>query len=286
MSLFGIGAGAVAGIVGNLLGGAMKAHSANAQLEKQAQLQRELWEYQQQHAHQFEVQDLKDAGLNPILSANHSQLANMPSVSTPTGINPLEGISDTIASALELEQRKKEHKDNLEIEAYKQEIEMLKARTGMYQAKTAEEHWKRQDEMQEKDIMYRGMTTASQIRLNEAQIYKINNEIAQGWDRLRYEIEEMKSRTAVNNEQLLLISQNVVKVINESDLLAAQKDDILRSWTSYVRKADELSAKQRYDYLNMAFGQLEHQIGYGLNLLNPFSAITGGTGNVRVGVRK
>lgn len=37
MSLLGIGAGAVAGIVGNLLGGAMQAHSANAQLAFQAE---------------------------------------------------------------------------------------------------------------------------------------------------------------------------------------------------------------------------------------------------------
>lgn len=36
----------------------------------QSQLQRENWQYQMSNRHQFEVGDLRNAGLNPILSAN------------------------------------------------------------------------------------------------------------------------------------------------------------------------------------------------------------------------
>lgn len=48
-------------------------NSAKQQMELmryQAQLQNESWKYQMSNRHQFEVADLRNAGLNPILSAN------------------------------------------------------------------------------------------------------------------------------------------------------------------------------------------------------------------------
>lgn len=48
-------------------------NSAKAQMELmkyQQQLQNESWKYQMSNRHQFETQDLRNAGLNPILSAN------------------------------------------------------------------------------------------------------------------------------------------------------------------------------------------------------------------------
>lgn len=48
-------------------------NSAKSQKEMmayQSQLQRENWQYQMSNRHQFEVGDLRNAGLNPILSAN------------------------------------------------------------------------------------------------------------------------------------------------------------------------------------------------------------------------
>lgn len=59
------------------LGSALFSHSAAS---KAFDRQKELWEYMQSNAHQLEVQDLRKAGLNPILSATNSQLASMPSV--------------------------------------------------------------------------------------------------------------------------------------------------------------------------------------------------------------
>lgn len=81
MSLFGIGAPAVANIVAGigseLLGGFMSRNSASEAAEEQFAHQKELMELQNQynvenykHRHQWEVADLRAAGLNPILSAN------------------------------------------------------------------------------------------------------------------------------------------------------------------------------------------------------------------------
>lgn len=81
MSLFGIGAPAVANIVAGigseLLGGFMSRSSASEAAEQQFENQKALMELQNQynvenykHRHQWEVADLRAAGLNPILSAN------------------------------------------------------------------------------------------------------------------------------------------------------------------------------------------------------------------------
>ena len=75
--LFGIGLPATVKLATGLLGTALGNSNAKSQLNYQAQLQRQNWEYAQSNAHQLEVQDLKNAGLNPILSATNSQLASL-----------------------------------------------------------------------------------------------------------------------------------------------------------------------------------------------------------------
>ena len=106
MSLFGIGLPAVVELASGIAGSIMKTNSAEKQTRLQAQLQRENWEYAQKNAHQFEVDDLKSAGLNPILSATNSQLASMPSVGGSSAENPLAGVSDMVARAQELAEKK------------------------------------------------------------------------------------------------------------------------------------------------------------------------------------
>ena len=92
-------------LAGGLLGGALNSAYQRSQLRQQVAAQKELWAYQQQNAHQYEVEDLRNAGLNPILSATNSQIASMPSVSTPTSA-PYQGVSNglgqVINSALKL----------------------------------------------------------------------------------------------------------------------------------------------------------------------------------------
>lgn len=66
-------------------------HSAN---QANFQFQRESWEndrYNYKHRHQWEVDDLRSAGLNPILSAKFGGSSLPPSSAVPSAVNPRKG---------------------------------------------------------------------------------------------------------------------------------------------------------------------------------------------------
>lgn len=88
-------AGAAIGGAASLLGGA----SANAASAKEAKLNREFQERMARNKHQYEVKDLRAAGLNPILSAHAGAAVPSGSAATQKNIVP-ENASGQITSAL------------------------------------------------------------------------------------------------------------------------------------------------------------------------------------------
>lgn len=199
MSLFGIGASAVASIAGNLLGGAMQAHSASKQAELEARLQRENWEYAQKNAHQFEVEDLRAAGLNPILSANHSQLASMPAVSIPAGPSAYGNLGGNIASAMQAAMHNEIEKGQLEVK-------------------------KKELEIRNEELEIQKRNSASQITLNEKLADKADNDIAIAWRNLnineRLASEDIKVKEAAAFELYAKGKQ----AIAQADLTTLEKE--------------------------------------------------------------
>lgn len=90
----------VAGIAGDIVGGFIGSAFQQDNMNHQAGLQKDLMQFQSklqmdntrelnQNKHQWEVDDLKNAGLNPILSAGSSAFATAPVVSgSSVGSNP------------------------------------------------------------------------------------------------------------------------------------------------------------------------------------------------------
>lgn len=81
--------GSIAGnVAGNLINSAIGAHFQSNAIDKQLKAQKDLFAYENMNKHQFEVQDLRAAGLNPILSATNGSAVGVGGV----------GISNPISS--------------------------------------------------------------------------------------------------------------------------------------------------------------------------------------------
>lgn len=112
----------------DVLGVAVNTLAGHWSAKQNASMARDNWRFQQQNAHQYEVQDLRAAGLNPILSASNSQIAGMGSVSAPSVSD--NGVSSSMiqaASAKELKSMDLENKKlELQVEALSKGIKLDK----------------------------------------------------------------------------------------------------------------------------------------------------------------
>ena len=119
MGLFKDVASVVSPIIGSAadLWGGTKANKLAA---SNAQANRDFQEYMASNAHQLEVEDLKKAGLNPILSANAGATAS--GGANAAFVNPAQGVSSGLNSAAMLLQQQnlvKAQTDQMRSLAYK-----------------------------------------------------------------------------------------------------------------------------------------------------------------------
>lgn len=140
MSFLGSAASAVAGVIGSVVG-------ARMQNSAQSDLMRQSYEYSKeslQNRHQWEVEDLKKAGLNPILSATNSSGGT---ISVGTG----QAAGPDLGKALESIAHSALMKKTMDLSKFEADTNRMKAEADMIRA--------RQDEAK----------TTSAIELNKAQ---------------------------------------------------------------------------------------------------------------------
>lgn len=287
------------GIVSSVLG----SHSA----KKQAALQRQNWAYQQQNAHQFEVADLKAAGLNPILSATNSQIAGMGSAPSISDNGVGAGVTNSITAALT-------RQANVEIEKTKADIALKEAQTNAANARTnaisagiygddtskASERYGAETANIKADTAMKNSSKALQdsqktfydiqgrelVRMTDAQIASIFSRMQNESALTSAQISEIETKKAVNYAQVKALEAQAKDAIEHSNLEYWQKLDIIADINSYSRKLQNLSDKQRYQYLIEMPGNIQNQAGFGLSLMNPFTNFGFRAGSGYVGSRK
>lgn len=294
-------------VIGSVAGGLVSSVLGSNSAKKQAALQRQNWAYQQQNAHQFEVGDLKAAGLNPILSATNSQIAGMGSAPSMSDNGVGSGITNSITAALT-------RQANIDIEKTKADIALKEAQTNAANARTnaisagiygddiskASERYGAETANIKADTSLKNSSKALQdsqktfydiqgrelVRLNDAQIASIFSRMQNESALTSAQISEIETKKAVNYAQVKALEAQAKDAIERSNLEYWQKLDIIADINSYSRKLQNLSDKQRYQYLIEMPGNIQNQAGFGLSLMNPFTNFGFRAGSGYVGSRK
>ena len=217
------------GVLGSIAGGLIGSVFGGNSAKKQAALQRQNWSYQQQNAHQFEVGDLKAAGLNPILSATNSQIAGMGSAPSTSDNGVGAGVTNSITAALN-------RQANVEIEKTKADIALIEAKANATNARTnaitagihgddiskANERYDADTANIKSDTRLKNVTAdytsakqSNEAKLTQAEFERIQNDIRIANEKLPYEIDNIVANSenarATASYMLSMVSLNAKK---------------------------------------------------------------------------
>ena len=243
--------------LGGLLGTAVSALAGHWSAKQNAKISRDQWAYQQSNAHQLEVQDLKNAGLNPILSATNSQMASMPQVSDNGAAS---ASANVISSALQASVSKQNAKLQAEVEGQRidnerKRLELDKERYGFQNRLDAS-----QISLNEGLAKYTSSKMLNETQLNLANIERIRNDIEIANKKLPYEIDNIVANTqnarATADYMLSMVNLNAAKVKLtdkqreqiESDLKDPKKLMDKQFWEQVFHSKDEKFKLLRASY--------------------------------------
>jgi len=285
------------GFLSGLIGTAVSTLAGHWSAKQNAKISRDQWAYQQSNAHQLEVQDLKNAGLNPILSASNSQIASMPQVSDNGASSASANI---LSSALQASVSRQNAKLQAEIEGQRidnerKRLDLDKERYSWQNKLDASQIGLNASQVSLNNSSKSLMDAQSRfvdiqgrelVRLNDAQISSIFSHIQNESALTSAQISEIESKKSVNNAQIKALEAQAKDAIEHSNLTYWQKLDIITDINSASRKLQNLTDQQRYEYLSQLPGNIQNQTGFGLTLMNPFTNFGMRAGSGYVGSRK
>lgn len=205
-------------------------------------------EHMSNTAHQREVEDLKKAGLNPILSATGGNGATTP---TFQAVNPLSNLPSSIAAAKQLSLQKKVTDSQIEVNSAnaqyaeantrytdqktiteKFQQSYLESQVGKTQAETKQINTnidnimpalQKQIEQQTKTSEAQGMAFLSQMVLNYGTLDYQKGLLQQGLMRIGIERDLANSSIALNDTQIQKLQGEVVRIGMENGILEMDK---------------------------------------------------------------
>ncbi len=230
MSFLGIAAPAIAG---SLVSGVFGRSNA----KKEAGLARDNWTYQQSNAHQLEVQDLKNAGLNPILSATNSQMANMSPVHG-SDYGAGQAFSSALSAALDRKSKQELQANDLEIERMKLENDKLRIGIQRDEADAQIAKWKSEGKLLDIQAGYTSSKQANETNESIARIAKINQDIKNSIKLTDAQASHLYSGAALNSKLADKVIYDIQKVVADTEYSEVNTKELKRILTDPKRQIE------------------------------------------------
>lgn len=259
---------------GGIIGTLTSTLAGHWSAKQNAKISRDQWAYMQSNAHQLEVQDLKNAGLNPILSASNSQMASMPQVSD----NGAAGASANIlSSALQANVARENAKlaaetEGQHIDNERKRLELLKERYSFQN---------RLDESQiglntsakalnDANVLYVNQQTSSLRDMTKAQIEQIKQDIQNSIEQTKALVEKYGAESQQARASAALAYKQIQTEAAKAALLLSRKTH--EDWDSnrIIRELSDPDSNLHRDYRNTPLGTILGYIGEGIKDIIPF----------------
>lgn len=254
-------------------------YKQNSALQQQsAELQLSNWKEMQSNAHQLEIEDLKKAGLNPILSATNGHVASGGSVGTPSVSSASPQSNNSLQNAIATAVQAKQAQRAYEIQQGQLKVEQTKAETDKVNA---------QANLQ--TAISNSAKNYSDIDVNIARVKQIQQDVENSRSKLQHEINVLveqasaiKAQGHASSAQAAAFSAQVSKLRTETEILG--KDLEIMNDPTYLQLKKNLNdislklSKENLADVDQPAYKVAHYFG---NLFDAF--MPGSRGSVRVG---
>lgn len=262
------------GFLSGLIGTAVSTLAGHWSAKQNAKISRDQWAYQQSNAHQLEVQDLKNAGLNPILSASNSQIASMPQVSDNGASS---ASANVLSSALQASVSKQNAKLQAEVEG--QRIDNERKRLELDKERYSFQN--RLDESQislntsakalnDANVLYVNQQTSSLRDITQAQVAQIKQDIQNSIDQTKALVEKYGAESQQARASAALAYKQIETEASKAALYLSQKTNTDWDTNRVIKELSDPDSNLHRDYRNTPVGTLLGYLGEAIKDVTPF----------------
>ena len=257
-----------------LIGTAFSTLAGHWSAKQNAKISRDQWAYMQSNAHQLEVQDLKNAGLNPILSASNSQIASMPQVSDNGAASASANILSSALQANVSRENAKlaaetegQHIDNerkrleLDKERYSFQNRLDESQIGLNTSAKA---------LNDANVLYVKQQTTSLRDITQAQVAQIKQDIQNSIDQTKALVEKYGAESQQARASAALAYKQIETEASKAALYLSQKTNTDWDTNRVIKELSDPDSNLHRDYRNTPVGTLLGYLGEAIKDVTPF----------------
>lgn len=257
-----------------LIGTAFSTLAGHWSAKQNAKISRNQWAFMQSNAHQLEVQDLKNAGLNPILSASNSQIASMPQVSDNGASSASANILSSALQANVARENAKlaaetegQHIDNerkrleLDKERYSFQNRLDESQIGLNTSAKA---------LNDANVLYVNQQTSSLRDITQAQVAQIKQDIQNSIEQTKALVEKYGAESQQARASAALAYKQIETEASKAALYLSQKTNTDWDTNRVIKELSDPDSNLHRDYRNTPVGTLLGYLGDAIKDVTPF----------------